>query len=178
VLEQIEGIDYIPDILLTSQCQPGESHCVAAAPIWNQEGDITELELAAHHLPTARLNPNQIVIAPNSDFVAVQLTVNITRAANAVQDRDTLQRQVKKILRDFLHPLHDGPGPTTPNRTEMRLSNLQQVITNASGVQQLNAITLQTDSSRLLYQDNQVDGVFTEATEVIDLQLKVAVTEQ
>jgi cobalamin biosynthesis Mg chelatase CobN len=63
LLEQVEGIDYIPDILLTSECPTESDRCVAAQPIFNNEQEQIGLQLYDHHLPAAQLDPAKIQIS-------------------------------------------------------------------------------------------------------------------
>lgn len=62
LLEQVEGIDYIPDIQLSSQCPPESDRCVAAEPIFNNEEEKIGLQLYDHHLPAAHLDRQKIQI--------------------------------------------------------------------------------------------------------------------
>jgi hypothetical protein len=62
LLEQVEGIDYIPDIELSSQCPPQSKRCVAAEFIFNNEEEKIGLQLYDHHLPAARLDRSKIQI--------------------------------------------------------------------------------------------------------------------
>ncbi|HEY9605874.1 MAG TPA: hypothetical protein V6C85_29985 [Allocoleopsis sp.] len=55
LLEKLDGVDYLPDILLTSQCQDKDNHCVVADSLWNDDGDQIGLRLYDHHLPATRL---------------------------------------------------------------------------------------------------------------------------
>jgi hypothetical protein len=51
LLEKLDGVDYIPDIELTSQCDPRHHPYVAAESMWNKDGDQVGLKLYNHHLP-------------------------------------------------------------------------------------------------------------------------------
>jgi cobalamin biosynthesis Mg chelatase CobN len=63
LLEQVEGIDYIPNIQLSSECPAESDRCVAAQPIFNNEEEQIGLQLYDHHLPAAHLDPTKIQIS-------------------------------------------------------------------------------------------------------------------
>lgn len=170
LLEKIEGVDYLPDIMLSSECQPQDRHCVVAETIWHEEGDLIGLRLYDHHLPLARIDPGSIVIAPNVNFLVVRLKVSVVGSSNA--DLKILKRQIKQRLRDFFHPLHGGPGPTTSADTMITRANLQQAVEEVEGVQQIDSLSLQGNPTRLLE-----DGLLVKAGEVVDLRSSVEVME-
>lgn len=62
LLEQVEGVDYILDIELSSKCPPQSDRCVAAEFILNKEKEKIGLQLYDHHLPAARLKELKIEI--------------------------------------------------------------------------------------------------------------------
>ena len=57
LLEQLPGVDGVIDVDLTSECPAGAERCVAARPLWHDNGDLIGLGLAAHHLPLVMVNP-------------------------------------------------------------------------------------------------------------------------
>jgi hypothetical protein len=174
VLEKLEGVDYLPDLMLLSACKPEDKHCVAAEPIWQDNGDLIGLRLYAHHLPAARIDPNRIVIAPNVNFLAVQLVITVTQKPSA--DRKILKRLIKMTMRNFFHPLHGGPGPNTSADTDMMLQTLKQAVKNVEGVQQVDSINLESDPSRLRRDaGGNIIGVRVKAGEVVDLRARVEV---
>ncbi len=119
LLEQIEGIDYLPDILLTSQCPPQSDRCVAAQPIWNDEGDQIGLQLYNHHLPAPRLNRQNIVIAANENFRAASLKIAVTPTANTnIAD---LKQRIQAAVREFFKTLRRQPDPNNPNPTRIQV---------------------------------------------------------
>src|SRR5262249_24891918 len=49
-LEQVPGVDYVPDLFLTSSADPSDTQSVAAPAVRHAEGDMVGLALAPHHL--------------------------------------------------------------------------------------------------------------------------------
>jgi len=105
LLEGIPGVDYLPDISLSSACEPGAARCVLAMPTWHADGDPVGLSLQAHHLPRAALDPERVVVAPG--FAQLRLTVAVVLHADAEQS--LVYRALKAALKRRLHPLHGGP---------------------------------------------------------------------
>lgn len=63
LLEGIAGVDYVTKLELASKCTTADGpRCVAAKELWHVEGDFIGLELAEHHLPLARIDPDDITI--------------------------------------------------------------------------------------------------------------------
>jgi hypothetical protein len=67
LLEKLDGVDYLPEIQLTSQCDQNK-HCVESAPTWNDEGDQVGLQLYDHHLPISRLRLLSLGIEVQSEL--------------------------------------------------------------------------------------------------------------
>lgn len=166
LLEKLEGVDYIPDIMVSSNCPSQDQHCVVAEPIWHKEGDQIGLRLYDHHLPSVRIDPANIVIAPNVNFIPLPLQVSVV--GNSATDPNILKRQIKQTLRDFFHPLHRRPGLTTTQDTTITLPSLRQVVTDIEGVQAINS--LQSYPTQILAND-----LIVQAGKVIDWRLSVEV---
>lgn len=49
--KEVSGVDYVPDITLTSLCPDGAPRCAAGRKLWNEDGELIGVELAAHQLP-------------------------------------------------------------------------------------------------------------------------------
>jgi hypothetical protein len=189
LLEKLDGVDYLPDILLSSQCQPQDNHCVTADSIWNEDGDQIGLRLYDHHLPANRIRPDQIVIVSNENFRVLPLTIVLTPAPNTpIPD---LKQRVKAAVRTFLQRLRQQPDPSNANPSRIsrdvqgnllriRLTRLQVISQNPpqyrdldppeildlrsiAGVQQVNSMDLSTT------------GTIVQPEEVIDLRLQVQV---
>ncbi|HEY9670720.1 MAG TPA: hypothetical protein V6D11_04700 [Waterburya sp.] len=165
VLEKLEGVDFIPDIMLFSECKPEDKHCVAAEPIWHEEGDLIGLRLFEHHLPAARLDPNRIVIEPSGAFVTVQIAIAVT--ATSSTEPKILKQQLKKKMREFFHPLYPGPGSKTSDNRTISQQQLKQAVEDVAGVQPGASIKLQNDPNKL--------SVQIKAGELVDLRLQVEV---
>jgi hypothetical protein len=174
-LETIEGLDYVLDIGLFSECKLGDERCVTAPRIWHSNGELIGLQLADHHLPAARLAPAQIVIAANAKVFAVQLTLNVRLAPTI--DPQSLNQAIRTKVTAFFHPLYNGPGPNNSGSTDIMLQPIAQAVSHLFGVQQVAALQLQGDSTRLLYDaDQNVIGLHVEAGEMVDLHLQLEVS--
>ncbi|NJP12203.1 MAG: hypothetical protein HC866_24345 [Leptolyngbyaceae cyanobacterium RU_5_1] len=193
LLEQVEGVDFLADIMLDSQCGAQDLHCVTAEPIWHETGDFVGLRLYDHHLPAARIDPTRIVVAPSANFLGVQLQVRVTATAGA--ELSVVRRTLATQLRRFFHPLH-GIRALNPsgamrirvltNPLRLRLISLgsppQFVEQNSRdidlaailGVGQVTAIAVQSLSTR---QSASNSEVFIQAGQVIDLRLRVDVQQ-
>jgi hypothetical protein len=147
-LEMVPGIDFITDVMLSTQCTPGDDKCVLADPIWHTEGDLVGLSIQEHHLPV--FDSTSIVIAANSAFVIVNLSVSAKAQANA--DLALLKRSIKSRVRGIFHPGLGGPGPTTATPTNIFVSDIQVAIKNIAGV--LNpAVAVECTPSNILQTD-------------------------
>ena len=154
-LDTIPGIDFITDVMLSSRCAPGDDKCILADPIWHDEGDLVGLSIQDHHLPV--FDSADIVIAPNSAFVTVQVAVSAKAQANS--DQALLKRLIKATLRNIFHPSLGGPGPATAHPTNIFVSDLQVAIKHITGI--LDPVTVavecipadsrQTDKDRGLF---------------------------
>ena len=129
-LEKIPGLDFIADVMLDSQCAAGDDKCVVASPIWHADGDLVGLAVEPHHLPV--FDKADIVIAPNTAFLTVTLSVSAQAPAGAAAD--ALKRAIKSVVRRIFHPSLGGPGPATAQPTEIFLSDIEIAIKTAAGV--------------------------------------------
>lgn len=148
LLEKIDGVDYLSDILLVSQCQPEDKHCLAADTIWNDQGEPIALRLYDHYLPANRLKLDQILIAPSADFLTVQLTIKIR--ASSGSDLDLLRRQIKSQTRAFFHPLYPTICALNPTgATNMKIEVTATQTIKLSSLQLADSQYLETDSREL-----------------------------
>jgi len=169
-LEAIPGIDFITDIGLSSNCSPSDNWCVVADPIWHEEGDLVGLSIQDHHLPV--FDKADIVVAPNSAFVTVNLTVSAKAAPNA--DIASLKRSIKTTLRNIFHPALGGPGPTSANPTNIFVSDLEVAIKQINGV--LDPVVVAVDCVPSEIRQNDKDrGLFIHvpAGDVVDWRVTV-----
>ena len=148
-LERIPGIDFITDVMLDSACAPTDDKCVVADRIWHAEGDLVGLRIEDHHLPV--FDHADIVIAANTDFVTVKLSVSAKAQANA--DPALLKRAIKSTVRGIFHPGLGGPGPTTPQPTDIFLSDIGVAIKTIAGIQDPVSIAADCVPSDILKSD-------------------------
>jgi len=173
-IEAVEGVDYVTDLMLFSDCLPADQQCAAAAALWHAEGDLVGMALAAHQLPLARFAVTDIVIAPHTSFLPAQLAMTLTGGGTA--EAAALKHQAKAAVRAFFHPLYHGPGPGTPADTDLLLADLKSVLDNIPDVTAV-VLALQADASRLLVQNGEVVGLHVEAGEVVNWQCQVTVAQ-
>ena len=148
LLEKIDGVDYLPDILLVSECQPEDQYCLATDTIWNDQGEPIGLRLYDHYLPANRLKLDQILIAPSADFLTVQLTIKIR--ASSGSDLDLLRRQIKSQTRAFFHPLYPTIRALNPTgATNMKIEVTATQTIKLSSLQLADSQYLETDSREL-----------------------------
>lgn len=178
LLEKLDGVDYIPDILLTSQCQSADKHCVPAEPILNKDGDQIGLQLYDHHLPANRIRSEQIVIVSNQNIQVVQLAIAITPAPKT--NIPDLKQRLKTAIRNFLQPLRRQPNPSNTNPTriskdtpnQIRITTLQEISQNPIDSKTLN---LQTITGVQQVNSINLSDIIIKSTEIIDLRLQIQV---
>jgi Baseplate J-like protein len=170
-LEGILGVDYIPDIVLSSQCPPGATSCVAATELWHEDGDLIGLGLAAHHLPRAQIDPGHIVIS--AAFVAVHVSLQVTpRPLFAPAE---VRRAVKTAVKRFFHPLHGGPDGTTAR--QITVESIRTLVRELPEIDNVIGIALQSDPSHVLRDElNDVVSVRIQVGELADVQVTVVLT--
>jgi hypothetical protein len=189
LLEKLEGIDYLPDILLSSQCPEQDFQCVAAESMWNQEGDQIGLKLYEHHLPAARILPEQIVIVPNTKFRVVALQIKVTPVPGT--DIPDLKQRIKAAVRSLLQSLRQQPNPSNKNPTRLNVLNNQNAaiafrLTRLERISQSSLQFLERDFEdknsgpiqgvqTIRISDFEADGIRVEPDEVIDLRLHIQI---
>jgi len=89
------------------------------------------MALEQHHLPLLRTADVAIVVGPSVNFLPVQVVATF---AAAQAEPATLKRLAKTVIRQFFHPLHDGPGPDTSAETDLALADLENALRDISGV--------------------------------------------
>lgn len=167
LLEGIPGVNYVPDIALSSQCPPGTPRCVAATELWHEDGDLIGLDLAAHHLPQAQIEPDRIVIS--AVFVPVQVTARAIAAESAAPT--DVRRAVKTAVKRQFHPLHKGPDGQAAE--VITLESLRQLVRRLPQVAEVE-VSLQSDPAHLLRDDSgNTTGVRIEVRELADVQVTV-----
>ncbi len=198
LLEKLDGVDYLPDILLTSQCQNLENNCVVAESIWNDEGEQIGLRLYDHHLPATRLRKlsvgdvydpnevNKIVIVSSENFHVVTLALSLTPSPNT--DIPNLKQRIKAAVRAFFQPLRLQPNPSNANPTrisqvtqnnvlQIRLAQLEVISLNPIQYRELSSQTLDLGTVTGVQKVNSIDlptnDIMIAPKEVIDLRLQV-----
>jgi hypothetical protein len=168
LLEGISGLDYVPDIGLSSKCPEGATRCVAATELWHDDGDLIGMYLAHHHLPWAQIEPSRIVIS--AKFVRVQVTVQATPKEQITTA--SARRAIKTAVKRFFHPLYGGPDGTRA-RT-LTLASLRTLVQNLAEVETLIGLELRSDPKGQLQDElGQVTGVRIEARELADVQVTI-----
>ena len=170
-IEAVDGVDYIADLMLSSECLPQDEKCAAAPLLWHPEGDVVGLALARHHLPLARLDPAAIVIAPHTSFVALRLAVTLTAPA---ADEAALKRDAKLAIRKFFHPLHDGPGPAAAGPTDIELADLRNLLEALPGVTAAE-LDVQAPPARLHTEGATPASLHVDAGELVSWQAAITV---
>jgi len=154
LLETIPGVDYIPDLLLSSVCPEADPQCVAAEPLWNQDGDQVGLKLYDHHLPLARLSPDQLVIVPSTKFRVVCIHWRVSPVEGT--DLVALKQQIKAAVRSLLSDQRQQPNPENQNPCRIEVEDNQNAIIT------LRITSLQRmSSSDEQYQDGQRSTKFS-----------------
>jgi hypothetical protein len=159
--------------MLFSECLPADNQCVAAEPLWHDEGDLIGMVLEPHHLPLARFDGNTIVVVPFTSFVAVRLTVILAGIATAQET--TLKRQTKAVVRKFFHPRYCALKQLTSDRAGLRRSELKTALEAIPGVAAVE-LAWQADADRLYMENAQTVGLYVSSGEVVNWQVeKIAV---
>lgn len=154
LLEKLPGIDYVPDILLTSQCPAADVQCVAAEAIWNQEGDQVGLKLYDHHLPSAQILPQQLVIVPNTKFRVFPLHWVVVPAEDEEDETDiaALKQRIKATVRSLLSTQRQQPNPEQQNPLRIDAIPSQNTVITFRITQ---LVRLSSDSQQ--YQDDRFE---------------------
>ena len=168
LLEGLSGLDYVPDIALSSRCPQDATRCVAATELWHEDGDLVGLGLAPHHLPQAQIDPSRIVISAR--FVPVHVRIKVNPAGSV--EPLAVCRAVKSAVMRFFHPLHGGPDGTTAR--EITLASIRTLVRGLPEVDDVTDISLQSETARLLRDElGNVTGVRIETGELTDMQVTV-----
>lgn len=168
LLERVQGVNYVPDIVLSSQCPPEAMRCVAARELWHEDGDLIGLEIAAHHLPQAEIDPARIVLSVA--FVPVQVKIEV----NASVGPASVRRAVKAAVKQFVHPLHGGPDGAAER--QISLDSIRSLVKGIFGVEGAIRVSLQSDPAHEIRNElGGVTGVFIRKRELADTQVQVEI---
>ena len=168
VLERIAGIDYVPEIRLSSQCPGGLARCVQAQQLWHDNGDLIGLGLASYHLPA----PTVQTIVIGDVFVPVQVTASATPAAGvAIRD---MNRVAKDAIARLFSPLFSGPNGTVAADISIAAIRTELLARPEVGTVGANAIGVETDEGHLVRdQDGNVIGVRIHEGEMADVDVRI-----
>jgi hypothetical protein len=171
VLEQLEGVDYVPDLLLASECAADATRCVAASELWNDEGDQVGLVLGQHHLPATAVDPNRIVTT--ADVVPVHVVVRVTPTPGTT--RADLLRATKAAVRVLFHPLYRGPNgsATWSIGTDFLLASLRQRL---QGLATVSEVELRSAPGRTSIDADGVVHLRIEEGELADFRAEAEVS--
>ena len=173
-IEAIEGVDYIVDLMLVSECLPTDQQCSTAPPLWHAEGDLVGMELGQHQLPFARFSAPDLAIASSTSFLPARVAVTLTKTSEA--DPIALKRQAKTVVREFFHPLHLGPAPDGTSAKDLLLTVLRSGLEAIDGVTAV-GLGLQAEATRLLEQNGEIIGLHVEAGELVSWETQVVVQQ-
>jgi hypothetical protein len=175
LLESIDGVDYIPDIALYNDCRPDDRNCVAAAGIWNNEGELIGLEIADHHLPQLRVKPEEVLIG--IQFVVVMIKVQASRVASVAPT--LAHRAVNTALRDLFSPFKEGPARNWRTASwTVQLSMMQKIVRELPEIDDDKEVRLSLESSTdrpIRNEEGEVTGLRFEAQELSDLQIETTI---
>lgn len=106
-LEKVQGVDFITDVMLESRNKPYSEDrsqpTEAGRNIWHPEGHLVGLSIKDRDLPV--FDRAQIVIAPGTAFVMVNLSLEVTPKSQLQPDQlDGLKRDIKLKVRDLFCP--------------------------------------------------------------------------
>jgi hypothetical protein len=163
LLEKVQGVDYVPDATLSSTVPSGAPRAVAGTELWHEGGDQIGIELQAHHLPWAQIDPAKIVIG--SSFLPVRIHVVATAAANI--DPAAARRAAKNKVKLMFH----WPAGATEGQeiTGIQIAAAVEALTEVATVED---VTIEADPARL-FGDGIATGVRFEAGERADLTVTV-----
>lgn len=165
LLEAIAGVDYVPDMYLSSRCEAGAARCVNARESWHDNGEFIGLELAAHHLPLVDIQPEKIIIAER--FIPVRIAISVTPEAGI--ESSMVYRQVKKAIKDYFHPLYGTVAANwqTASKWSAHKADLVGILEDLPEVDENQAITL------VLQGDPDVETVDFPRLTLADVQMDV-----
>jgi Baseplate J-like protein len=168
LLERIPGVDYIPEIRLSSSCAGGPVRCLEAGEIWHDNGDFIGLRLTSYQLPAPAVG----TIVIGDAFIPVLVTVSVTPAAGiAIAD---MNRAAKQAVASLFSPLLSGPKGNVS--TDISMAAIRTALLARPEIAALaaNGITLEADDAHLIRdQDGNVSGVRIQALELADLDVRL-----
>ncbi len=167
LLEKVPGVDYVPDVSLGSICPAGAPRCFAGAELWHEGGDQIGIELEAHHLPWAQINPARIVIG--SSFLPVRIHVEATATGAATVDPALARRKVKEAV-NLLFPRLTGAA----EGFEITGVEIAEAVEDLPEIAAVADVRVQSNPGRL-FGDGIATGVRFAAGELADVTITVEI---
>lgn len=165
LLEKVPGVDFVSDVVLSSAVPAGAPRAVAGGELWHEGGDQIGIELAAHHLPWAQIDPAKILIG--SAFLPVRIQVQATLAANV--DPAVARRKARNAVKGLFHWTAGAP-----EGFEITGIGIAAAVDALPEIAAVPDVVIQADPGRL-FGDGIATGVRFEAGEMADLTVTVAV---
>jgi hypothetical protein len=134
LLEKVPGVDYVSDVALSSTSE--------GAKLWHESGDQIGVELAAHHLPWAQIDPSRILIGT----AFLQVCVHVKAKADLNVDPAAARRAAKNAVRLKFQRPAGAPGEkaVTAAQIEAAVGLLTEIADTPAPV-----VTIQADPARL-----------------------------
>ncbi len=159
LLDAVPGVDYVPDVVLSSRCPPDAERCVEALELWHPRGEQIGLHLPAHHLPWHQ--PGELVIG--AAFVAIVVRVPLTNALLEDSSSPPPAARLKNLIKRLFHPLHGGPNGREPWQITARKIAEQASLNPAD-------VVIEAPPDRL-FDDGQDPGVRLERGELANVRI-------
>jgi len=163
LLERVPGVDFVPDVTLTSTVPTGAPRSVAGAELWHENGDQIGIGLEAHHLPWVPKDSPKIVIG--SSFLAVRIHVEAQPRAGV--DPAVARRAAKAAVKS-LFPRDLG----AEEDFEITGVDIKEKVEERPEIVAVTDVVVQSDPSRMFGNDIAT-GVRFELGERADLTVTV-----
>jgi hypothetical protein len=163
LLERVPGVDFVSDVLLSSAPSSDPQRFVQGAELWHGNGDQIGIELAAHHLPWAQIDPAKIVIG--SAFVPVRIQIKATVEDNV--EPAAARRAAKAAVKKLFHWPSGAPENATVTGIQVR-----DDVTALTQIKSVQDVVIQADAAHL-FGSGIATGVRFHAGEMADLAITV-----
>ena len=144
LLRALREVDHVADLRLSAAPSSG---WLRAEEIWHETGEQVGVDIGAHRLPEADLDPARILTVARSLGVRVRTAVAPVETAS----RAAVNRAVKDAVRDFFHP-QSPPTPRFRPLAEVVLApgTLRGPVEEAlAGLGTLRTLELESDADRM-----------------------------
>ena len=173
LLESLPGVDFVTDVMLTSQAKAGDPHSVAADSIWHSEGGLVGLRIQPHHLPL--FQSVNAVVAPGDNFVRVDMTIT----AQGTKDPASVKRDIRAAVRELLHPAHKGPNPASGQPSQIFASDITSAVQSLPSIKAGSVgVTFGTVVPASALQTNQQRGPYIQvaAGQLLDWSIQISLS--